>query len=393
MNKIIRKTLFLFCFLALIISLAGFVQADDSDRLKELTEKIREYETKISELQGQQKTLSSTISYLNNKIYLTEIQIQKTNEEINILKEEIDKLSVKINQLDKSLDEISKILSERIGATYKSSHLKPIYLLFSSENFTSFFSKLQYLKFAQENDRLLMYQMEQQKINFDKQKNLKEQKQEKMKALKKTLEVQEASLAQQKIGKQQLLEITKNDEKKFQELLAAARAEMEAIQSIIAGKGQETIVGDISAGSRIASIISGASACSTGTHLHFEVIIGGVNVNPASVLKSQDVDWDLCGWYGCDESFSFSGSWDWPVNGRPRITQGFGMTAYARSGAYGGRPHSGLDMVSEDLQVKAVKEGKLYRGSIPCGGGTLRYVKVVHKDGSADTYYLHVNYY
>jgi murein DD-endopeptidase MepM/ murein hydrolase activator NlpD len=168
---------------------------------------------------------------------------------------------------------------------------------------------------------------------------------------------------------------------------------MEAIQSIIAGKGEETLVGEINLGGRIASIIIGTSACSTGTHLHFEVANNGANVNPASLLKSQDVDWDLCGWYGCDSPFSFSGSWDWPVNGRPRVTQGYGMTAYARSGAYGGREHSGLDMVSEDLMIKAVKEGKLYRGSIACGGGTLRYVRVEHKEDGYDTYYLHVNYY
>ena len=59
---------------------------------------------------------------------------------------------------------------------------------------------------------------------------------------------------------------------------------------------------------------------------------------------------------------------------------------------YGGSPHTGLDMVNSDYQVKAVQPGTLYRGAIGCGGGTLRYVHVKHTDGGADTYYLHVNY-
>ena len=125
--------------------------------------------------------------------------------------------------------------------------------------------------------------------------------------------------------------------------------------------------------------------------MHFEIGNNGVNVNPAGYLKSKEVEWNTC-WLGECDQFSFSGSWNWPINGKPIITQGYGMTAYAKSGAYGGGPHTGLDMVSGDLAVKAVKNGTLYRGSIGCGGGTLRYVKV-EQDNNIDTYYLHVNYY
>ncbi len=389
------KKIFLILLTLIFLSFQFTVFADDnSDKLKEIQEKIEEYSQKIGELQGQQQTLASTISYLNNKIILTETQIAKTEKEIKLLEEEIDKLSVKIGHLNKTLNEISKILSSRIGATYKNSHVQPFSLLLSSHSFSSFFTKVKYLKVAQAHDRQILFTMEEQRQNYDEQKDLKEEKQEEMEELRKTLQVQEATLAQQKQSKQDLLKVTKNDEKKFQGLLAAARAEMEAIQSIIAGKGEETEVGEVGAGERIASIISGVSACSTGTHLHFEVVKDGAHNDPAGYLKSVDVDWDLCGWWPeCDSTFSFSGSWDWPINGKPIITQGYGMTGYAKTGAYGGGPHTGLDMVSDDLVIKAVKEGTLYRGSIACGGGTLRYVRVTHKEGGHDTYYLHVNYY
>jgi murein DD-endopeptidase MepM/ murein hydrolase activator NlpD len=96
-----------------------------------------------------------------------------------------------------------------------------------------------------------------------------------------------------------------------------------------------------------------------------------------------------------DEPFGFGGDWDWPLSDPARITQGYGMTFYARvRRAYGGQPHTGIDMVSKDgnFDVKAVKPGELYRGSIKCGGGYLRYVKVKHKDSNLESYYLHVNY-
>ena len=71
------------------------------------------------------------------------------------------------------------------------------------------------------------------------------------------------------------------------------------------------------------------------------------------------------------------------------------MTYYARAGYYGGAPHTGIDLISKssgEYAIKAVRSGTLYRGSIACGGGLLRYVRVDHKDDSEDTYYLHVNY-
>ncbi len=396
MSKVLFKIIIFAFFLGFCCFLPSLSQAEDNHqkKLEELARQIEEYQNKIKELQGQQKTLASTINYLDNKIYLTQAQINKSEKEIEILKEEIDGLSLKIGFLDKSLNELSKILNSRINATYKTSYFQPLYLLFSSETFANFFTKLKYLQTAQAHDRSLMIQLEKQKQNYDEQKELKEKKQEEMKVLKQALETQTATLAQQKKSKQALLEVTKNDERKFQALLAAAKAEMEAIQAIIAGKGQETEVGSVKEGEKIASIILGSSACSTGTHLHFQVVKDNNNQNPANFLKSQEVDWDLCGWWPeCDQPFSFSGSWNWPLNGRPRITQGYGMTSYAKTGAYGGGPHTGLDMVSEDLQVKAVKDGILYQGSIACGGGTLRYVRLKHLSDGYETYYLHVNYY
>lgn len=393
MTNALLILIFLFLFLpSALFAAAPCDDKKDSEKIKCLTDLMAEYEGKISQLQGKQKTLATTISVLNGRIFLTQTQILKTEEEVNLLQEEIDKLFVKIEKLNDIVIDVSALLAVRIEETYKRSFLPQIYLFFSSSGFSDFISRLKYLKMAQKNDREILFDLEEAKQNYDAQKNLKEEKQKELGVLQERLQTQKVLLAQQKSSKQELLKVTRNDEQKFQGLLAKARAEFAAIQSILAGKGEETKVGDIKEGEKIASIISGTSACSTGTHLHFEIAKNGANINPASMLKSKDVDWDLCGWYGCDGSFGFSGPWEWPVSGKPRITQGYGMTAYARSGAYGGNAHTGLDMVSGDLSVKSVKPGVLYRGSIACGGGTLRYVKVDHKDGDIDTYYLHINY-
>ena len=198
---------------------------------------------------------------------------------------------------------------------------------------------------------------------------------------------QKADLDSQRKQKNLLLTQTQNDEKLFQQLLAKAKAELDAIEAVIAGKGTETEVGGVSVGDRIATIIAGSSACSTGGHLHFEVAKDKVNHNPAGYLKDKTVIWNN----SPDHSFSFTGAWDWPLNDPIRITQGFGQTSY--SSRYSGNLHSGIDMVSGDSSVKAVRSGTLFRGSIACGGGTLKYVHIKNKDDSNDVYYLHVNYF
>jgi len=368
----------LLVFVITISQLAFPLQGVSSDRLQEKQKEIEELEAKVEELSQKRQTLSSQIAYMNSQIRLTTLRIAKTEEEIEVLSEKIARLEISLNAL-------AVVVGKRIEATYKKGQeIKPIYLLFSSRKFSNFISHYEYLQAAQAHDKKLLLSMEETKINYD------EQKQE-VENLKKELETQKRLLDRQKKEKEYLLEVTRNDEKHYQTLLAKARAELEAIQSILAGKGEETEVGEVQEGERIATVISGLSACSTGTHLHFEVVVDGAHQNPANFLTPKDVIWDNAP----DGPFSFSGSWIWPIEDPVRVTQGYGMTYYARVlNYYRGRPHTGIDIVNSDnLAVKSVKAGILYRGSIDCGGGTLRYMRLKHKDSNIETYYLHINYY
>ena len=282
--------------------------ADDCANLS-VEQKVNCYEQKLLLNQGQQKTLNATISYLNNKMALTMAQINQTEAQLKTLEEEITALNVKIIRLDENLTQVAQLLVSRVGAAYKHSKFNPLFSLFSGGGLTNFLQKTKYLQAAQDNDRNILAQLQTAKDLDQQQKALKETKQAEAETLKQKLASQNASLNSQKISKQQLLEITQNDEKTYQSLLTAARQEMSAILSIIAGGGQETAAGEVSQGGRIATIISGRSACSTGTHLHFELGENGKNVNPANYLKPVDVTWDLCGWWpDCDSPFAFTGS-------------------------------------------------------------------------------------
>ena len=336
----------------------------------------------------QRRTLQGEIGKFNTTIALTTTKIYQTVSQIKTLEAEIKSLLGKIGQLDLSLDQISQILLKRIAETYKKGKIEPVTLLFSSQDFADFVSRFKYLQIIQHHDRQLMIQLENVRTNYEDQKNLKEQRQQELEAAKQKLETQKNLLDQQKADKENLLKLTQNNELRYQELLASTRAEIEAIQGIVAGKGEETEAGQVGEGSRIATIITGASACSTGTHLHFEVREGGSVKNPFSYLRNISLV-DQSG----GDPYAATGSWNWPLNEPIKFNQGYGAnTAAIRARIVWYDFHTGIDIVSDDRAVKASKSGTLYRGSIGCGGGTLRYVRVDHQDSGIDTFYVHVNY-
>lgn len=368
-----KKLFFAILFLVVLFFLKSPVHAD---QLSDLKTQIDEYSKKVQTLQQQANTLSNQIAQFNAQIYLTQLKINQTQEQIVLLGGRID-------QLETSLQALSNAFSSRAVATYKMARSgESFFLLITSGNLTKTIERFHYLQRAQMGDHDLLVRL-QGAQNIYKQNKAEQEK------LEQQLDDQKKQLAVQKAAKDQLLAITKNDEAKYQDLLAKALAELQAIQSIVAGQGTESEVKKVGEGEAIASIIPGTSACSSGGHLHFEVVKDQAHQNPASFLIPKSIVWDN----QPDTPFGFGGSWQWPVNDPIRITQGYGMTSYARLGWYGGGPHTGIDMLNDnwDWTVKSVRTGTLFRGGIACGGGTLRYVHVKQDDGY-DTYYLHVNY-
>lgn len=375
--SVTKSLLFGFIFMLLVVFVGRHMvlAQNPQEKLQELNKQIKEYESEINRLSAEANTLSNQISQYDAQINLTTLKISQTEEKISLL-------GGRINLLEDSLTSLSDAFTSRVNQSYKLARMSDPYMVFlSSDSLSGAVSNFYYLEKIQEADRNLLLKLESAQTTYIAEKSDQEE-------LQIELGDQRLTLGTQKVAKAKLLNITRNDEKRYQNLLARSRAERDAIQAIIAGKGEETEVGDVNEGDKIASIIPGASVCSGGAHLHFEVVKDGSHQNPAGYLISKAVIWDN----SPDSEFGFSGGWQWPLDDPIRITQGYGMTYYAANlRYYGGAPHTGLDLVNEDNIVKAVQKGKLFQGAIACGGGTLRYVRVEQSEG-VDAYYLHVNY-
>jgi murein DD-endopeptidase MepM/ murein hydrolase activator NlpD len=348
-----------------------------ADQLQDLRRKIEQYQKEIERLNSKANTLKNQIAQFDAQIRLAQLKIAETQEKIKLLGGRIDQLEV-------SLSALTNAFSTRAVETYKMARLgDPFIFIISAPDLSEAVIRFHYLQRIQEADRDLLVRLQDAQDTYEEEKGEQEK-------LQRQLEQQKARLDGQKAAKAYLLQVTKNDEKKYQQLLAQARAEYEAIQAIIAGKGEEIKVGHVNEGERIASIIQGASCNSSGSHIHFVVRKNGAVDNPFNYLRGGISYEDNSG----GDPFNPSGSWNWPINPTIRFSQGYGETWAVKNTWVGKiyRFHNGIDINSlSSSEVKAVKSGILYRGSYNVGC-VLRYVRVDHDGSDIDTLYLHVNY-
>jgi len=238
---------------------------------EELKQTIEACEQKLDLSRKKINTLSSEIQFMDTRIYLTTIKIKNTEQSIKKTEEEINVLSSRIEGLDSSLDYLSNLLLEGVIESYKRRPLSMMMMLLDSDTASEFLTQFKYLRTTQKNNQKLLIQVQETKVNFEEQKKIREEKKKELDTLKITLDEQKKALDNQKLAKNRLLKVTKNNERSYQQLLAKARVEYNAIRAIVAGSGTEAKLREVKSGDVIASLISGPSCNSSGAHLHFIV--------------------------------------------------------------------------------------------------------------------------
>ncbi|MFC1625797.1 C39 family peptidase [Patescibacteria group bacterium] len=226
MNKCLRQIIFILIFLTTTFFTAREVYSQTEE---ELQKKIDEYQTQLSVLSKQANTLANQIKQFDAQIYLTTLKIQQTEEKIVLLGGRIDQLEV-------SLDALTKAFSSRAVETYKMARVENGFLfLVSANDLNDAVSRYHYLEKIQDADRSLLNKLQTAQTTYKEEKSTQEELQDE-------LESQKATLNNQKAAKASLLAATQNDEKKYQQLLSEARAQLSAMRSFVAGQGGASIL-------------------------------------------------------------------------------------------------------------------------------------------------------
>jgi len=230
-----------FLTIAILISLLGlfnpFVFAQDSsiqeckDNNKSVQDCPEFLKSKLNLLAGQSKSLSSQIAIMDSQINLTVARIEANKREILDLTLDIDTATKKISTLQDSLNKITEVLLNRIVATYEAGRAQPLEMLLSSHDASNLLVRLNYLRIAQAHDKKLIYDVAQAKNDYSNQKDIYEAKRKKVESLKRQLEAYNNQLSQEKQSKQDLLAQTQGSETTYQQLLAQAQAQLNALSN------------------------------------------------------------------------------------------------------------------------------------------------------------------
>lgn len=203
---------------------------------------IQDCNAKLSNLSGQKQTLASAIDYLNTQIKITQAKVYSTNTQLNKLNVEIEDLTSRIESIDYSLDDLTKLFINRVRQTYMRKNTYEAQIIAHSTGLGDLLRGVEYTKKIRDNDRNILISLEKSRLDFNSQKELKEEKQQEIVVLKAKLDSENNALASQIASKNKLLSDTKNDEARYQSLLSAAQSQLSAFRRFTTTQGGATIL-------------------------------------------------------------------------------------------------------------------------------------------------------
>ena len=237
-----KKIVFLVLTLSFFLLKPNISRADETE---DIQNKITEYTQKLSELGATKNTLANQIKILDSQYDLTLLRITQTENSIKTLDQEINTLTIKIDDLDKKLNSLASLYVLQIIQNYKLQKNAPPFAFLFSGNLNNYLNQYKYVSEVQKASQNSMVNIQTIKSDYDTQKTEKAEKQQEMEALQKTLDTQKTSLTNQKRAKDQLLATTQNDEKKYQQLLAAAQSQLAALRNFSSSAGGSTCLDSV----------------------------------------------------------------------------------------------------------------------------------------------------
>ena len=259
--------------------------------IKRLEEEAQAYRVTLDDLERATDTLESQVQTIDRALKRIEANIRVTNAKIAKANLEIRELVRGIGEKEATIDIDRAQLGYLVTLLAESDRETPLEILMKQETLSKFFTSVDSLRGVQRGIQNTIAELRSARQELKNRKAETESKRLELRALADELADQKALQVEERKARNQLLADTKNQERRYQELLSEVERKREALQQ---------------------------------------------EINALEAGLSADFDRTAIPAPG-------SGILGWPLPEPIFITQYFGRTAFARSGAYSGKGHNGID--------------------------------------------------
>ena len=355
----LKKSKMILIFLVLITA-PFFTYADELDDLRkereglqteidQLEAKINEYQKELGNKRSEINTLKNEITRINTQINKLNLEIKRTENQIYVTRLNIQETQTDIQQTELSIIEKREVLGELLREFYKSSEESPLEVALKYDTLTEVVKQTEHLNSLQSKLNEALSATKVLKNNLEsKEVVLKENKKE-LENKNSQLAVQKNAQQSEKTRKDTVLKVTKGEEKKYQQLLTQVEQEQAELLKRLSKIEEEILIQK-----NFVSYFQAGEIPKAGTKLFV-----------------------------------------WPEDGA-RLTQSFGLTSYAKRGAYGGQGHNGIDITSGIASpIKAAAGGKIVAKGLEscqnyvrpsCNGYWGNWVAIQHSGGLVTLY-------
>lgn len=329
----------------LLLSTSTYALDDTSQKIldlrkqiEELTKQANQYKGTVAQKQKEADTLKRQIGILNSQIAQLQLRINITDRQISSTKLEINDLEGQIFDTTGKITKQKQAIGELLTLLYERDKLSLLAVLLKSTRLSDFADETHQAENL--NSRLvnLLVDLKKEKDSLEQDKQQLDDKKSELETLNQKQNNQKTTLNGNKANKDTILIQTRGQEAKYQQLLSAVeKKKAQFFQELQKFEAE--------------ALKSGA----------FIVHVTADSIPPRG---TRIFKWPYDDYY---------------------ISQGYGLTAYARRGAYGGAPHNGVDIVAgSGSPIRPIAAGAILASGFNNGFGN--WVAVRHEHNLVSVY-------
>lgn len=237
-NRKIKIFFIILCILGFSLSASSAVRGMTDDQInaeiKQINEQIKgnkdimqdieaqkkEYADNIAQARAQAVTLAGEMNILDNRIAAAEIEIEGTQNLIVQTNLEMKKIAIEIESKKAEIEKEKNNIVTTLKLIYRESDISTLEVLLMNNSLTEFLNRVKYLEDVNRGIGDSLDNLKKYEADLEKSQLALDQKNESLKKLKADLEQNMLALESDKLDKTNVLEETKNSERRYQDLIA-----------------------------------------------------------------------------------------------------------------------------------------------------------------------------